>query len=286
MMKAFFLLPLLLASLSCTTRVGAPTGEKVPPVRVGGFTVQKDVIYTPPGWPQALPADVYVPDGPGPWPGILMIHGGSWTGKERRSDMAGLSEHLARRGYVVMNTTYRLAPEHLYPAQVEDLRQATRWMVANAETLRLQKDRLGVFGYSAGGQLAAMMGALDSAKGLRFKAVVAGGAPTDLRKFDRSPIVSVYLGGSLREKPALYAEASPVTHISAGDPPVFIYHGSKDTLVPPDHASDYAAALQKAGVPHELVWQNGRDHIAAFLTYGDILGPAVGFLDRHLRKGQ
>ena len=283
-MKAFFLLPLLLTALSCTTRVGGTTGGKVPPVRVAGFTVQKDVIFTPAGWPQALPADVYVPDGPGPWPGILMIHGGSWTGDERRSDMAGLSEHLARRGYVVMNTTYRLAPEHPYPAQVEDLREATRWMVANAGKLKLRKDRLGVFGYSAGGQLAAMMGALDAPEWLRFKAVVAGGAPTDLRKFDRSPIVSVYLGGSLREKPALYGQASPVTHISAGDPPVFLYHGSKDTLVPPDHASDYAAALKKGGVPHELIWQNGRGHIAAFVTYGDIVGPAMAFLDRWLRK--
>lgn len=282
-MKAFLLPLLLLLGLSCTTRIGPRTGSPVPPVRAPGFTVQKDVIYTPRGWPQALPADIYVPDGPGPWPGILMIHGGSWTGKERRSDMAGLSEHLAKRGYVVMNTTYRLAPQHLYPAPIQDLRQATRWLVTNAETLRLQKDRLGVFGYSAGGQLAAMLGGLDTPADLRFKAVVAGGAPTDLRKFTRSPTVTTYLGGSLEAKPALYATASPITHITPGDPPVFIYHGSKDTLVPPDHASDYAAALQKVGVPHELIWQNGRDHIAAFLTYGDILTPAIAFLDRHLR---
>ncbi|TDU66022.1 acetyl esterase/lipase [Prosthecobacter fusiformis] len=284
-MKAHLLLFVcLLSSLSCTTRVGPRIGTPVQPVRVAGFTLREDVIYTPPGWPQALPADVYVPDGPGPWPGILLIHGGSWANKDRRSDMDGIAGHLARRGYVVMNATYRLAPQHIHPAQIHDLQQATRWLRTHADQLHLQPDHLGVFGYSAGGHLAALLAALDAPADLRFQAVVAGGAPSDLRKFDRSPIVTTYLGGSLQEKSALYAAASPVTHLTSDDPPVFIYHGTRDTLVPPDHASDYAAALKKVGIPHELVWQNGRGHIAAFLSYGDILTPALSFLDRHLRQ--
>ncbi len=282
-MKALLLLPCLLVGFSCTSRVGPRTGSPAEPVHVTSFSLRKDVIYTPPGWPQALPADVYVPDGPGPWPGVLLIHGGSWANKDRRSDMEGIAEHLAHRGYVVMNATYRLAPQSIYPAQLQDLQQASRWFRAQAPALHLQTGHIGVFGYSAGAQLAGLLGAMDAPPGQRFQAVVAGGTPADLRKFPKSPIVATYLGGSIAQKPGLFAAASPVTHLTPGDPPVFIYHGSRDILVPPDQATDYAAALEKAHVPHELVWQKGRGHVTAFLSYGDVLPAALSFLDRHLR---
>lgn len=281
----FILLGGLLASLnSCTTREGGITGRPLEPVRVGGFDRQRDIIYTPPGWPQSIPADLYVPAGEGPWPGVLLIHGGSWANTDRRSDMEGMAEHLARRGYVVLNATYRLAPNSIYPAQLQDLRQALRYLRRHAAELKLRPDRIAAFGYSAGGQLAAQLGALQGAADERVQAVVAGGAPTDLRRFPRSPIVAAYLGGTLSQKPALHAEASPVTHLDASDPPVFLYHGTRDTLVPPDQTRLYAAALTKAQVPHELVWQKGRGHVGAFLAYGEILDEAIGFLDRHLRR--
>ncbi|SKB01206.1 Acetyl esterase/lipase [Prosthecobacter debontii] len=281
----YFLLGTLLVSLnSCTSREGSLTGQPVKPIRVGGFDYQRDIVYTPPSWPQAIPADLYVPQGPGPWPGVLLIHGGSWANTDRRSDMEGIAEHLARRGYVVLNATYRLAPEAIYPAQLHDLQQALRYLRAHAAELHLRADRLAAFGYSAGGQLAAQLGAVNGPASLRIQAVVAGGAPTDLRRFPRSPIVAAYLGGSLAEKPSLHAEASPVTHLDPSDPPVFLYHGTRDTLVPPDQTTRYAAALAQAGIPHELVWQKGRGHVGAFLAYGEILDEAIGFLDRHLRR--
>jgi len=283
-MKAFLLLASLLFIASCTTHLGPRTGTPVTAVKTSGFTVKKDMIYTPKGWPQAIPADVYQPAGTGPWPGVLLIHGGSWTAKDRRSDMDSIAERLARRGYVVMNATYRLAPQHPHPAQVQDLQQALAWMRAHAAELRLRSDRLATFGYSAGGHLAALLGAVDAPAKLRVQAVVAGGAPSDLRKWPNSRDVVSYLGGPLNEVPAQYASASPVTHISRDDPPVFLYHGSLDMLVTVDQAIDYQAALTKGGVPNELLWQRGRGHVPAFFLDGDAIRPAIDFLDRHLRR--
>jgi acetyl esterase/lipase len=285
MSNARTLLSLLLLSCSaCTTHLGAGTGRPARAVQVPDFTVRKDIIYSPAGWPQALPADLYQPKGTGPWPGVLLIHGGSWTGADHRSQMASIARRLARRGYVVMNATYRLAPQFLYPAQVKDLQQATKWLRDHAQELNLRADRVGTFGYSAGGNLAALIAAIDAPASLRFGAVVAGGAPTDLRKFPDSPVVEKYLGGLESKIPGAFADASPITHISRDDPPVFLYHGTRDTLVPVDQAADYQAALQRKGVPHELLWQNGRGHVTAYFFDHDAVSAAIDFLDRHLRS--
>lgn len=283
-MKAFLLLPSLFLITSCASHIGPRTGTPVTAVNTSGFTLKQDVIYTPKDWPQAIPADVYQPTGTGPWPGVLLIHGGSWTAKDRRSDMDSIAESLARRGYVVMNATYRLAPKHPHPAQVQDLQQAVAWMRAHAAELNLRPDRIATFGYSAGGHLAALLGAVDAPAKLRVQAVVAGGAPSDLRKWPNSRDVVSYLGGMLAEVPNQYTDASPVTHISRDDPPVFLYHGSLDMLVTVDQARDYKAALTAGGVPNELLWQRGRGHVPAFFLDGDAIRPAIDFLDRHLRR--
>jgi acetyl esterase/lipase len=284
MMKSVLLFASLLLTTSCTTHlISNPVGSVIP-LKVRSFTLQEDVVYTPQGWPQALQADVYTPSGDGPWPGVLLIHGGSWTSKDRRTDMDSIAERLAHRGYVVMNATYRLAPKYLHPAQLEDLQQALLWMRANAARLNLRADRIATFGYSAGGHLAALLGALDVPASLRVQAVVAGGAPVDLRKFPDSQAVTTFLGGPLVKRRALYTDASPVCHISPDDPPVFLYHGSMDVLVPTDQAKDYYAALIAAGVPVELLWQNGLGHVPAFLLSGPAVRRAIDFLDRELRQ--
>lgn len=279
------LLPLVLLSLTCcgTSHLGRPVTPPPAEVSVPGITVKKDVVFTPADWPQALVADIYLPSGPGPWPGVLLVHGGGWREPERRSDMAGIARRLARRGYVVMNTTYRLVPDHRYPAPVEDLRQAHSWMQRHAGSLHLRGDRIAIFGYSAGGHLAALLGGLDAAPSRRFQAVVAGGAPSDMRKFVGEGMASEFLDGTSDQVPAIFAEASPITHVTRDDPPVFLYHGGKDTTVPPDHAVDYQAALTRAGIPNELFWLKGRGHVAAFLSDRAAVAAAIQFLDRHLR---
>jgi acetyl esterase/lipase len=198
--------------------------------------------------------------------------------------MAHTARRLARRGYVVMNLTYSLAPQRHFPAPCEDVLEARRWLRRNAAALHALPDQVAIFGYSSGGQLAALMGGRDASPQDRFQAVVAGGVPSDLRKFSDDHRLTDFLGGTKEQIPAVYTQASPITHVTPDDPPVFLYHGTKDTLVSVDHATDYYAALRKAGVPAELFWIEGRGHFGAFINEGGAITAAIKFLDRHLAR--
>jgi len=248
--------------------------------------VLREIVYTEPDWPQSLGADLYLPQHSGLLPVVLMIHGGGWANRSRE-DMADISEKLAEHGYAVMNLEYRFAPRYTFPAQLDDLRQALRWLVANAGRYRLDIERINAWGYSSGAHLAALLGGYDrvaagnAAEALpRLRAVVAGGIPSDLRKYDDSPIVERFLGGTPEQVPQRYADASPIYHVSADDPPVFLYHGKLDLLVTPDQSGDYYAALLDAGVDAELYLHNWRGHFTMFLFGGDAEDRAIDFLDR------
>lgn len=271
---------------ACTRHAGRPAAPPPPPVSTA-YDLRRDQVITPADWPQTLLADVYRPRGAGPFPAVLVIHGGGWESGDR-AQVESIARRVAARGYVVVNTTYRLAPAWRFPAPLQDVQQAVVWMRANAATLDIDPEHIGAFGYSAGAQLVALLGGIGAddplgRPGAAVQAVVAGGTPTDLGKWAEGRLVEQFLGGKRAERPAEYRAASPLSYVSAGDPPVFLYHGAADTLVPPDHATDYAAALAAAGVPHELFLLRGRGHILAFLTDGAAVDAALEFLDRWLR---
>lgn len=280
------LLTAAFGATGCTIHQGRPDGPA--PLRVdSSYQIRRDQVFTPPGWPKALLADVYVPEGEGPFPAVLVIHGGGWESGDR-AQVKGLAERIARRGYVAVNTTYRLAPGAIFPAQLQDVQQAVLWMRAQAATYRIDPTRIGAFGYSAGAHLAALLGGIGEAgplgqPGAAIKAVVAGGTPTDLSKWPAGKLVPQFIGGNRSQKPAEYRAASPVSYVNAGNPPVFLYHGGADALVPIDHAEDYQKLLAAADVPNELFVLRGRGHILAFLTDGPAVDAALTFLDRHLR---
>src|SRR5688572_30360523 len=103
-------------------------------------TVTRDVCYTPDTWPQRLEADIYQPAGGGPFPAVLMIHGGGWIGGKRQH-MHGTARTVARRGYVVMSVSYRFAPRWRFPAQLQDMQQALLWLRAHADRYHVQAER-------------------------------------------------------------------------------------------------------------------------------------------------
>lgn len=253
--------------------------------------VQYDIVYTEAGWPQALKADLYLPQGPGPLPVVLMIHGGGWANRSR-DDMADISEELARHGYAVLNLNYRFAPQYTYPAQLLDMRQALAWVTTNAAIYNFDAERINAWGYSSGAHLAALLGGFDEAhlpddarrRLPNLRAVVAGGIPADLTRYDDSPLVERFLGGKRDEMPQRYAEASPLHHVTAGDPAVFLYHGKLDTLVSQKQSRAYYDALRAAGVDAELYLHNWRGHMTMFLFGGDAERRATEFLDRKNRS--
>lgn len=255
--------------------VSAPTSGKTS----ADFTVRKDVVFTPEKYPAPLIANFYKPSSQKRTPAVLLIHGGGWSDKERRSDMTGIAKDLAKRGYFVMNTTYRLTPDWKFPAQAEDMAEAIRYLRRNAKELNIDPARIGTFGYSAGGHLAALAG-LDPNNNI--KAIVAGGAPSDLSFWPDGKLTGLLLGGPFKGNEEIYREASPVTYVKRDSPPVFIYHGTKDTLVSPEHPKALIAALEEKGVKHEVYWIEGRSHILAHLFSAEAIPKAITFLDENL----
>jgi acetyl esterase/lipase len=283
---------LALSSLSagCQVHLGAKPESTTITRSDSEYEIDREVmsfIYSEPEWPQALRADLYLPQRSGPLPVVMVIHGGGWANRSRR-DMTSISRALAERGYAVMNLDYRFAPRYTYPAQLDDLQQARNWLAANAVRYQLDLDRVNAWGYSSGAHLAALLGSLEQSpdmdqeqKMARLRAVVAGGIPADLRKYRNSPMVMRFMGGALDDMPERYAQASPLYHVSADDPPVFLYHGKLDTLVSEDQSIDYYDALMAAGVETELHLYHLHGHMSMFLFGGDAEERAMDFLDRN-----
>ena len=280
-----------LAVTGCVRHLGAPEGEP-PALPDYNVAVIEDRVYTPDDWPQALHADLYRPQPNGRYPAVLMVHGGGW---ERRSpeDTAALSRRLAEQGFVVVNIEYRFAPEYTFPAQLHDLQMAMRWLHVHADDYGIDRLRVGAWGYSSGAHLVTLLAtvAADTDSPLnepyggpvtRPRAVVAGGTPTDLRKFEGGTLVPQFLGGPQESNAAIYAAASPVTHVGADTPPHLLYHGTLDSVVPVDHAEDYRSALNANGVDNELLLLRGKGHVAAFLFGGAAEDAGAAFLARTL----
>ena len=279
-----------MASPGCQVHMGGQA-QSSPTLSKSNYQLEREVLgfaYTPPDWPRTLRADLYLPQKPGLLPVVIVIHGGGWANRSRE-DMTDISRQLARNGYAVMNLDYRFAPTFTFPAQLDDLQQARSWLTANADRYQLDLKRVNAWGYSSGAHLAALLGGLastdfntDQTPALpRLRAVVAGGIPADLREYSDSPMVVRFMGGTGEEMPERYAEASPLYHVSADDPPVFLYHGKLDTLVSEDQSRNYYDALLAAGVDSELYLHRWRGHMTMFLFGSEAESRAIDFLDRN-----
>ena len=181
----------------------------------------------------------------GPHPGVLVVHGGAWA-MGTRAQLSGVAQILAKHGFTAVAISYRLAPTHKFPAQIEDCKAAVRWMRTEAADLKIDPTRIGGFGYSAGAHLVALLGH-DATRG-RFgrgrrpdeaaeHAAAGGGRRRHAVRFPRDArrLKGFWLSGSAarrREVPEQYRLASPAAFVSADDPPMFFFHGERDELVP------------------------------------------------------
>lgn len=271
---------------ACASHQGRPSAVKPSRPAPAYFRVAKDVAYTPASWPAHLTSDIYTPAGAGPFPAVVMIHGGGWS-RRTRADMQRYCEMAAARGYVVMNVSYRFAPGARFPAQLHDVQQAVLWLRANAEQQKIRSDRIAAWGYSAGAHLAALLamtgpGDRQFVDGTRVQALIAGGTPVDLRMYPNGGLVNGLMGASLTKDPDIWRDASPMAVLTPDDPPTFLYHGTFDFTVNVKNARMMYSALNAAGIPSELYLVRGLEHITTFW----IDAPAersIDFLDRHLQ---
>lgn len=255
--------------------------------------VEKDLVYLPGDRAEKL--DMYRPAETPPGvkrPGIVIIHGGGFTGGDKGAAREqNIGTNLAEHGYVCVSVNYLLAAEGKpsWPQNLHDCKLAVRFLRINAEKYHVDPRHIGVIGGSAGGHLAAMLGLTGSEAGLdppgphadvscRVQAVVPMYGPAELRRD------TLMLPRKREEDPKLYELASPVTHVSADDPPFLVLHGTADKTVPYEQSEILAAALKKGGVPAELVLVEGAPHTFHLQPKQRDLRPLViGFFDKHLK---
>ena len=247
------------------------TGGALALAQPAPVTVKENVPYGTVNGTQLL-LDVYEPAAHGAetHPAVVLIHGGGWTSFDK-STMRGMGEFLARFGFVAFSVDYRLFKDqqNRWPAQLDDVQQAVRWVRANAATYGVNSDRVGAFGHSAGGQLAALLGMLDTRNNSdpalakyssRVQAVVDVSGPTDFTKDhddEGDAFLKNFLGADYTKDPQAWREASPVFHVSGSDCPFLIVHGTHDDNVPIAQAEELYDKLKAAGVQASLVKIDG-----------------------------
>jgi acetyl esterase/lipase len=263
------------------------------PAAAGEIDMQFGQVYSEPE-SGPLKADVYRPKGDGPYPGVLVVHGGAWY-IGTRWQLSAVAQLLAQHGFTAVAIDYRLAPKYKFPAQIEDCKAAVQWMRREAARLKIDADRIGGFGYSAGAQLVCLLGSTGPRDGLegeehsdepstRLQAVACGGAPCEFRVLEPDErMLSFWLGGTRREKPEQYRLASPAAFATSDDPPMFFFHGEKDHLVPLASPVHMCRVLQEAGVYADLYVVPAAGHNQALMDR-TALNKSLKFLAAHLQR--
>lgn len=246
--------------------------------------LEEGLVYSTPDG-QELKLDLARPEGDGPFPAIVFIHGGGWYLGDRSSYRDSIEE-AAKRGYVAATVSYRLmkfdakqkettTATPRFPAQVHDVKAAVRWLRANAAKYHVDPDHIGATGASAGGHLSLMLGLTDADAKLegdggnadqssRVQAVVNVFGPTEMASAQRKStlhwLFRLFLNGTPDEAAEAYKAASPVTHVTSDDPPVLTIQGDLDPIVPVDQATKLDAAMKSAGAIHTLNLYEGQKH--------------------------
>jgi acetyl esterase/lipase len=193
-------------------------------------------------------------------PCIVIIHGGGWAAGDR-SGHDSMTWMFAKKGYVSVTVGYRFAPKYLFPAQVQDVKCAVRFLRANAEKFGIDPNRIGAMGFSAGGHLSLMLGMMDKEDGLddsggspgfssKVQAVVSYFGPTDFTVMypqASEKIVNTFIGDRATNAEA-YKKASPISYVNKGDAPTLLFQGTKDILVDYTQAIRMVEKMTAAGV--------------------------------------
>lgn len=225
--------------------------------------LQTDIEYGTAGG-ESLRLDVCLPEGAGPFPAVILVHGGGWnagdkSGGPRKGYMAPMHDALTQGGFAWFEVNYRLAPKFRHPAALEDVETAIRWVKAHAAEYHIDPRRIALSGESAGGHLIALA-AMRAGEATRVAAVVPFYGLFDFAAYNKlHPTLNPnFIGLFGRDKldetmVALMHEASPINFVKAGLPPFLLVHGTADQSVPYQQSVDMQARLRAAGVTCDLI---------------------------------
>ncbi len=236
-----------------------------------------------------LELDVYRPKEPAttPRPGVIIVHGGAWMGLDK-STLKDMGNFLACEGFVAFSVDYRLwdgKQKNRWPAQLDDVRRAVRWVRANAGRYGVDPDRIGAFGHSAGAQIAALLGMEDPRDSSRVQAVVDVSGPTDFTAAWYRNNIGFFTGlfGADTSRHAVWRDASPALSVTKGDAPYLVIHGTKDETVEIAQAQELVDSLQANGVPVSFVKVDaGHDVFDAPEAKREIESQTLAFFNRYL----
>jgi acetyl esterase/lipase len=249
--------------------------------------------------------------------GLVVINGSGWNAPQAYNGFSLKDRalpgtpRLLSAGYTIFVVNHRQAPRFRYPAAVEDVQRAVRFIRYHASDYGIDADRLGAVGYSSGAHLAALLGVLDGVGqatdsdpinrlSARVQTVVAWATPTDLEHFDSGDgvrNVASFMGQLLigvtpeSVEAAAYRAASPITHLSASSAPILLVHGDADTTVPIRQSELMLAAATRLGADVKLIRVPGGGHLFALELakhpdWPDVLGETARWLDRHLKMAR
>jgi len=211
-----------------------------------------------------LQLDAHMPEGAGPFPAVIVVHGGGWVAGDRHWSVEPLFPPLIDAGFACLSISYRLATEvAMFGAAAEDVEMAVRYVKAHAAEFRTDAGKVALLAESAGGQLAAMA---ILGKSATVKAAVLLYTPMDLELLARSEMIPEPLRRAAQGAPwqglvlARLHELSPIHHVRAGMPPFLLIHGTADALVPFEQSREMCKAVRKAGSRCDLLAVKGGPH--------------------------
>jgi acetyl esterase/lipase len=275
------------------------TFAQKPPTVPDDVTFQAGIEYANPDG-QHLQLDIARPKtGDGPFPAVICIHGGGFRAG-KRDGYDGLCIRLAQKGYVAMTVSYRLAPKYQFPAAVHDTKAAVRWARANAAKYKIDPERIGVTGGSAGGHLAQFLAVTEGVKEFegdgghadqssKVTCVVNVYGPSDFTKsygksVDAAEVLPLWLGGNLETAKKTHVRASPLNWVTPNAAPTLCIHGTEDKYVAHEQAVWLVDRLKASGVEAELLTLEGAGHGFKGKDAEASEKALVAFFDKHLKK--
>jgi acetyl esterase/lipase len=272
------------------------------------YTAEHGVVYAAPDG-KKLRSTLYLPEGgDGPWPAIVLIHGGGFLFGTRYQQL-WYCRNFAKRGYVVMTIGYRMLPEYPFPHCVHDSKAAVRWLRANAATYGVDPERIAAFGASAGGHLSAFLATTSEDDGFEgtenlgtsseVRCAISLYGMVDLTQYRRDTslkplqvvpnrLLNAFTGkadGEDTEDP--WAWASPITYAGPETAPIMFVHGTRDFLVGVRQSEAFHERLRELGVPTQLILVQKRNHGFDYVHWKErrrIFQDMLAFLETHLQS--